>query len=55
MRLTSLHLREIRMPLVEPFRISSGVQALRRILLVAATDEEGRIGWGECTAGEEPN
>lgn len=55
MRLTSLHLREIRMPLKEPFRISSGVQTLRRILLVAATDEEGRVGWGECTAGEEPN
>lgn len=55
MRLTSLHLREIRMPLKEPFRISSGVQALRRMLLVEATDEEGRVGWGECTAGEEPN
>ncbi|HXU29157.1 MAG TPA: o-succinylbenzoate synthase [Thermoanaerobaculia bacterium] len=55
MRLTSLHLREIRMPLKEPFRISSGVATLRRILLVAATDEEGRVGWGECTAGEEPN
>jgi o-succinylbenzoate synthase len=55
MHLTSLHLREIRMPLKEPFRISSGVQTLRRILLVAATDEEGRVGWGECTAGEEPN
>ncbi len=55
MRLTSLHLREIRMPLKEPFRISSGVQTLRRILLVAATDEVGRVGWGECTAGEEPN
>ena len=55
MRLASLHLREIRMPLKEPFRISSGVQTLRRILLVEATDEEGRIGWGECTAGEEPN
>ncbi len=55
MRLTSIHLREIRMPLKEPFRISSGVQTLRRILLVAATNEEGRVGWGECTAGEEPN
>ncbi len=55
MRIASLHLREIRMPLKEPFRISSGVQSLRRILLVAATDEEGRVGWGECTAGEEPN
>jgi len=55
MRLREIHLREIQMPLKEPFRISSGVQTVRRILLVRVIDEDGREGWGECTCGERPN
>ncbi len=50
-------LREIRLPLVTPFRTSFGVQTSRRILLVRATvDVDGRRvdGWGECVAGDEP-
>lgn len=48
-------LREIRLPLVEPFQISSGVEHERRILLVEAHDTHGAFGWGECVAGAGPN
>ena len=55
MRVTRLELREIRLPLVEPFRISSGVVSERRILLIRLYDESGATTWSECVAGEEPN
>ncbi|HWP39049.1 MAG TPA: o-succinylbenzoate synthase [Gemmatimonadales bacterium] len=48
-------LREIRLPLREPFRISSGVVSHRRILLLELTDSEGVTTWSECVAGEAPN
>lgn len=48
-------LREIRLPLKEPFRISSGVERERRIILIQLMDMEGIYGWGECVALEEPN
>ncbi len=48
-------LREIRLPLVEPFRISSGVVVERRILLAQLRDVDGVEVWAECVAGEEPN
>jgi O-succinylbenzoate synthase len=48
-------LREIGLPLREPFRISSGVTRERRILLAEALDPDGVAGWGECVAGERPN
>ncbi len=47
--------REIRLPLKEPFRISSGVISDRRICLLELTDADGVIGWSECVAGETPN
>jgi o-succinylbenzoate synthase len=47
-------LREIRLPLREPFRISSGVLADRRIMLLELRDGDGATGWGECVAFEEP-
>ena len=47
--------REIHLPLVEPFAISSGVETVRRILLLELVDEEGRSGWSECVAGAVPN
>jgi O-succinylbenzoate synthase len=53
-RLESIRLREIRLALKEPFRISSGVQSHRRIVLVQLAGE-GVEGWGECVAGEHPN
>lgn len=53
-RLRSITLREIRMALVEPFRISSGAADLRRILLLETRDADGFAAWSECVAGERP-
>ena len=51
----TIALREIRLPLKEPFRISSGVVTERRICLVELTSADGVTGWSECVAGEQPN
>jgi o-succinylbenzoate synthase len=53
MRIDSIVLREIRMPLVEPFVTSFGETTDRRVLL-AEISAEGLVGWGECVAGEHP-
>jgi o-succinylbenzoate synthase len=53
--LERLTLREIQLPLREPFRISSGVQSVRRILLLELEDAEGAVVWSECVAPEQPN
>jgi len=50
-----ISLREIRLPLVEPFTISSGTQDTRRITLVEVEDTDGIVGRGECVASEYPN
>ncbi len=54
MIITSVELREIRLPLVHFFETSFGRTVERRILLVRVTDKDGAEGWGECTAGEAP-
>lgn len=54
-RIRSIELREIRLALKEPFRISSGVTHERRILLVRLEDVDGTEAWGECVAAENPN
>jgi O-succinylbenzoate synthase len=53
MRIDAIVLREIRMPLVEPFVTSFGETTDRRVLL-AEIHAEGLVGWGECVAGEHP-
>jgi o-succinylbenzoate synthase len=53
--ITRLALREIRLPLREPFRISSGVVHERRILLLELQDGDRATTWAECVAGEQPN
>ena len=50
-----IELREVRLALREPFRISSGVQTERRIMLLHLFDASGASTWAECVAGEEPN
>ncbi len=55
LRIERIVLREIRLPLKEPFRISSGVVSERRICLLELFDADGTVGWGECVAGEQPN
>jgi O-succinylbenzoate synthase len=54
-RIDRITLREIRLRLREPFRISSGVVDERRILLLELHDVSGVIEWSECVAGELPN
>lgn len=53
--LTAVTLREIRLPLREPFQISSGTVSERRILLLELRDGTGVTAWSECVAGENPN
>jgi len=53
MRLHSLNLREIHLPLVTPFETSMDRVTERRIIL-AEVNVDGVSGWGECTAGENP-
>ena len=48
-------LREIRLRLREPFRISSGIVEERRIMLLELHDRDGASEWAECVAGELPN
>jgi O-succinylbenzoate synthase len=54
LRIERIVMREIRLALKEPFRISSGVTTERRICLVELA-AGGVTGWGECVAAEEPN
>jgi o-succinylbenzoate synthase len=53
MKIDAIFLREVRIPLVQPFETSFGRTTGRRILLVEVR-AEGLTGWGECTAGEHP-
>ncbi|MCX5765033.1 MAG: o-succinylbenzoate synthase [Gemmatimonadetes bacterium] len=55
MRIDRITLREIRLALKEPFRISSGVVQDRRIMLLELHDASGATTWSECVAGELPN
>lgn len=52
---TGLTLREIRLPLKEPFRTSTGTVTERRVLLVQLNEIDGAVGWGECVALEAPD
>ena len=54
MIITTLELREIRLPLIHFFETSFGRTLERRIVLVRAIEKDGTEGWGECTAGEGP-
>src|SRR5579862_6374735 len=55
MRVEQITLRELTLPLREPFRISSGVTSERRIFLLELKDADGVVEWSECVAGEQPN
>ena len=53
MKIESITLREIQMPLVHFFETSFGRTTHRRIILVQVLCDEV-VGWGECVAGEGP-
>jgi O-succinylbenzoate synthase len=55
LRIERIALREIRLALREPFRISSGVVTERRIFLLELSEADGPTVWAECVAGENPN
>jgi len=54
-RLDRIVLREIRLPLREPFRISSGEMRERRIMLLELFDADGATTWSECVVDDAPN
>jgi len=54
MKIESITIREIQMPLVHFFETSFGRTTGRRIILVASQGE-GLTAWGECVAGEHPH
>lgn len=55
LQLRQIILREILLPLKEPFQISSGVVKDRRICLLELRNSEGVVAWSECVAGDFPN
>lgn len=54
MHISSIELREIRLPLIHFFETSFGRTTERRIILARVIDKDGAEGWGECVAGEGP-
>ena len=55
MRIKSVEIKEVNLPLVEPFATSSWSQTDRRIMLLKTTNVEGLVSWSECVAGEVPS
>jgi O-succinylbenzoate synthase len=53
-RLSRIDLREISLPLADPFRTSAGTVETRRILLLELHDADGLRTWSECVAESLP-
>ncbi len=45
----SIVLHRVRVPFVEPFRISNGVVSEKESILIEATTDANFVGWGECS------
>lgn len=54
LKLERLQLRELEIPLRWAFETSFGRTTTRRIMLTEIYDASGAVGYGECTAGEQP-
>lgn len=54
MRLASIELRLIGLPLVRPFRTSFGTETDKRCVLVRVESADGAVGWGESVTGPDP-
>ncbi len=54
MKIDRVELRELSLPLVEPFIISGGTIAVRRSLIVVLHGRDGALGYGECPPFELP-
>lgn len=55
MRILEIDLREVHLPLRQPFVTAAGRTEVRRTLVLETRDEEGRRGWSECVALERPD
>lgn len=55
LKIKSIELTEINLPLVHFFETSFGRTYERRIILTRVIDETGAEGWGEATCGETPS
>lgn len=53
-KIRSVELTEINLPLVHFFETSFGRTYMRRIIIVRVEDTDGAEGWGEVTCGESP-
>jgi o-succinylbenzoate synthase len=54
-RIERVTLREILLPLTEPFRTAKGLIEGRRIILLELLDASGLTTWSECVAGAAPD
>lgn len=54
MRLASIGLTLVRLPLVRPFETSFGRMTAREAILIDVHDGSGAVGWGECVADADP-
>ena len=54
-RIDAITLREIHLPLVEPFRSARGETTRRRILLLELRGADGAVAWSECVAQADPS
>lgn len=55
LRIERITLREIRLTLKEPFRISSGLVHEWHMALLELEDRDGATTWAECVAFQLPN
>lgn len=53
-RPVEVELRRVRLPLVTPHVAAHGTEAVRDVVLVRVTLEDGTVGWGECAALSRP-
>ena len=47
MKITGIKVKQVEVPLIEPFRISLGVITHSRSAIVAVETDEGLVGYGE--------
>ncbi|MGA1147240.1 MAG: o-succinylbenzoate synthase [Candidatus Nanopelagicales bacterium] len=53
MRIESVTIHRVALPLVRPFRTSFGIEYDKDVLLLEVTSDVG-VGWGECVAAPDP-
>ena len=51
MKITGIKVRQVEVPLIEPFRISLGVITHSRSAIVSVETDEGLVGYGEGAPG----